>query len=231
MTSEQAIIDGLCHHLIIEHIIDSGRAPSLALLAHAAGIAADDVKDSLSRLHEKHGLVLHPNSHDVWVIHPFSLVPTLFYVESGHRGWWAPCIWCALGITVLTGNHATIHTRVGGETGELALRVRDGIFQPEGCVAHFPIPASRAWDNVHRFCGSTLVFACADDVDGWCDRHGIKRGDVQPLSKVSKLAKVWYGGYRNRDWRKWTLDEARSHFAQVGLHGDSWQLPDRKGRF
>src|SRR5262249_57149373 len=31
------------------------------------------------------------------------------------RGWWAPCIWCALGVAALVGEDVVIHSRIGGE--------------------------------------------------------------------------------------------------------------------
>ena len=226
-------LDGLVHHVLLEHIVASGFAPSIDVLAAGAGCAPDEAVTSLRRLHEGHGLVLHPGGDppEPWLVHPFALVPTAFWVEDHRRGWWAPCVWCALGVVALVEGPARIHARYGGE-GVPATIACDGTdLSPADPVVHFPVPVARAWDNVHRFCGSTLVFPAAAAVDAWCERHGQPRGDVQPLATVAELARRWYGGHRARDWHKWTVEEAAAIFRGLGLQGPVWELPAAEGRF
>ena len=128
---------------------------------------------------------------------------------------------------------ARIHTRIGGEAEEIVIEVSAERLQPEGLVAHFPIPVRRAWDNVHRFCGSTLVFRNLEQVRAWCERHSFASGpgDVQPLEKIRELGRAWYGGHLAPDWKKWSLTDATRIFASIGLTGDTWSLPAGDGRF
>ena len=44
---------------------------------------------------EYHGVVLHSNEPKIWVLHPFSLAPTNFYVKSEKGEWWGNCAWCS----------------------------------------------------------------------------------------------------------------------------------------
>ncbi len=96
---------------------------------------------------------------------------------------------------------------------------------------HFSVPMRRAWDNVVYTCSTMLLFASESDVDAWCVRHAIPRGDVQPVERVWALARAWYGNHRAPDWRKWTVDEAREIFGRVGLDGPIWALPEAAERF
>src|SRR5688572_14044455 len=101
-------LDSRVHHALLQHILARGHAPAAGALAAAVGAPEADVAVSLARLAENHGLVLHPGSHDVWVAHPFSLSPTQVWVSTAHGGWWAPCIWCALGVATLAGGTADV---------------------------------------------------------------------------------------------------------------------------
>lgn len=224
-------LDSRVHQSVIRLLIDRGAAPSLRELSAALGVSESVAEAALRRLQDSHGLVLHPGRADVWIAHPFSCTPTLFWVERDGVGWWAPCIWCAFGVVTLVGEPARIHTRIGGESESVVIDVANGTVSPPGLVAHFPIPLARAWDNVHHFCGSTLVFRDAAGVPRWCDRHGYPRGDVQPLSTVYALGRCWYGRHLAEDWKKWTVDEARQIFSELGLTSPIWQLPKADGRF
>lgn len=224
-------LDSAVHHGVLTGIVRRGRAPSVTDLARDLFVDDADVERALERLHDGHGLVLHPGTHEVWAAHPFSLVPTAVWVRAATRGWWAPCIWCALGVAHLTGGRATIHARLAGEDAPVEVDVDGERLSPADLVVHFPVAAARAWDNVHRFCASTLVFAGADDVPRWYERHGVPQGDVQPLERVAALARAWYGPYLDPSWRKWTVAEARELFARLGLRGPTWELPESSGRF
>lgn len=125
----------------------------------------------MSRLEAGHGVVLHPGTHEAWVVHSFSVSPTGTWVESAAaagRSWWAPCMWRALGIGTLAGGSVVIHARPGGEAMPAAIGVLDGVMQPpsDALVAHFPGPPRGAWGNVHHFCARLLAFGSPADVRG-----------------------------------------------------------------
>ena len=185
----------------------------------------------MQTLVETHGIVLHPGTEEVWVIPPFSLVPTALWVENTDRGWWAACIWCALGVCELVGNAPRIHTRIAGESEEVVIDASGDELRPAGLVAHFPIPLARAWDNVHRFCGSTLVFKDPQQVQAWCDRHSFPPGDIQPLKTIRRLARAWYGGHLSPEWEKWSRSEAKQILSTLGLEGPTWSVGEGDGKF
>lgn len=211
------------HHEILQGFVERGHPPRLPEEAHPA----------LRQLEAEHGVVLHPGTTEVWIAHPFSASPTAVWVErrEADRGWWAPCLWCAMGVVALAASDATIHVRFGGEAEAVAIRV-DGAARvaPDACV-HFPLPVRDAWNNVVHFCASVLPFRSEGDVAAWSQRHDLPRGAVVPLAQVLELARVWYGNHLAPDWRKWTVAEAQQIFTRVGLVGSHWQLSGAGERF
>jgi hypothetical protein len=228
-TSHQPL-DGRIHAELIRSMIERGRPPVLGELWEALDTRPPELLQSLARLEANHGFVAHPGTLDAWVIHPFSTTPTLFWVENEVRGWWAPCILCALGVAELVDGPTRVSTKVGGETEPIEIRY-DGTVEPSGLLAHFPIKVRDAWANVHRHCASTLVFRTGDEIDAWCERHGVARGEVVPVEQVADLAKAWYGGHLDPGWVKPSAAEAQAVFESVGLTSDHWHVPGGDERF
>jgi hypothetical protein len=221
------------HHAILRSFVERGFAPTTAELSAQLG---RDAAPELHALAAEHGVVLQPDSTEVWIAHPFSASPTAVWVEC-HRpntpaGWWAPCLWCALGIVALVGDDLVICARYAGESSDAVFTVDRTRMMPPVSV-HFPIPPRAAWTNVVHWCASVLPFRDPADVDDWCARHRIPRGDIVPGDRVLALARAWYGGHLAPDWRKHTVAEAAAIFAAVGLVGPHWELPpsDAGGRY
>lgn len=219
------------HHAVLRSFVDRGFAPTREELAEQLSMSAPEVKRQLRSLADEHGIVLHPHNDEVWVAHPFSAVPTNFILRRGAREWWGNCAWCALGAAALIGGDLTISTVLGANGRWQEIRIREGRVVPDDLVVHFPVPMTQAWDNVHFTCSVMLAFASEADVDAWCRAHRIAKGDVRPIDQIWRLARDWYGRHLDRDWRKWTVDEAAEIFARHGLDGPIWELPRDHARF
>ena len=98
-------------------------------------------------------------------------------------------------------------------------------------LVHFPVPMTRAWDNVIYTCSVMLLFRTEEEVNHWCATRGVARGDVQPVARIWAFAKDWYGRHLDPEWRKWTVAEATAMFARHRLDGPVWSLPTSSGRF
>ena len=223
---------GRLHYELIRGLVETCSIPSRdELEARLSCSTSEELDRAFEDLAELHGIVLHPASHDVWAIHPFSLAPTPFLVESGEKKWWGNCAWCALGIAVLVGEPCLITTTLGAESEQVQLAVENGQVNRSDLVVHFPIPMTRAWDNVIYTCSTMLLFKDERHVADWSARHRIPRGDIQPVAKVLELARRWYGEHLRPDWKKKSIAEARAIFADLGFAHPVWSVPSKAERF
>jgi hypothetical protein len=206
------------------YIFEKGFAPSALDLSKILQVSESDVRAGLKQLADNHAIVLHPDSFDIWVAHPFALFPTLFWVESGNRKWWGNCSWCSLGIASLTKEDTTIFTKVCGEEEPIRIEIIDGKVIQKDLLVHFPIPAKKLWNNVIYTCANMLVFKSEGQINDWCNRHKVLKGQVLTLDKVWELSKIWYGNYLDDSWTRKTPEYAESLFKSVGLTGDFWKL-------
>jgi hypothetical protein len=213
------------HAIMIQRFLETGRLPEAKHIAASLDIALSELTERLNRLSDLHGVVLHPRAPEPWVVHPFSTTPTLHFVEGQQHGWWAPCIWCALGVAQLAGGKVRIHTRLGAESEPVILDVEDGVpLDTEDIVIHFSIPPRNAWNNVHQHCSLVLPFQSEADIVAWCEKHGQSYGEAVPLATTAKLARRWYGPYAKPSWRKWTVEQAQEIFQESGLTSPFWEL-------
>jgi hypothetical protein len=227
----QELNSATLHHAILHSLVERCYAPDLASLARQFEVDTEVAADALRELESLHGVVLHPHRPEVWIAHPFSTAPTPFAVKHASRVWWGNCAWCSLGVAALVGGHdVTIHTTLGAEGEPVTVHIENGRVR-EDLWVHFPIPMAKAWDNVVYTCSTMLVFASESEIDEWCTRHALPRGDAQPIQLAYEFAAVWYGQHLNLDWRKWTLEEARLLFARFGFKGTIWALSESEQRF
>jgi hypothetical protein len=229
--SDVSITHSRLHCAIARHFLEHGVAPSIDRLCVEFGDDRPAVVAALRALEAYHGVVLHPKSSEVWALHPFSAAPTSFWVQSRRGGWWGNCAWCALGIAALVDEDASITTTLGGESEQVVIRIASGRVIPESLRVHFPIPMTRAWDNVTYTCSMMLVFASDAAIGEWCTRHGIAQGDTRSLADVWEFARVWYGRHLDPGWKKWTATEAHEIFSRFHLAGPIWEVPITTDRF
>jgi hypothetical protein len=153
--SEDVGLAARVHAAVMRTFVERCRAATVSELSAALEAPRAGVEDALRRLHDDHGLVLHPGSTEIWIAHPFAASPTGTWVDAGDgRGWWAPCVWCALGISVLAAPNATIHARLGGEAREVRIELRGGEPASDEPFVHFALPVRVAWDNVVSRCST-----------------------------------------------------------------------------
>ncbi len=219
------------HHHIMTSLVDSGTAPSINEIAEIFNRSAQEVAAALEDLQEYHGVVLHPTSKEVWVMHPFSTAPTNFFIKSTDCCWWGNCAWCSLGAAALLKRDLTITTTSGAEGKQLIIQIKDGHPDKTSLLVHFPIPMLQAWDNVTYTCSNMLLFESEAEIVDWCKRHKMAVGDIQTLEHIWQFSKVWYGNHLRADWHKWSSEEARALFTQFGLKGRIWDIPAVSGRF
>lgn len=219
------------HHYILSQLIEKGHAPKRQQIAEYFGHRLQVIDEALYALQDYHGVVLHPHEPEVWVIHPFATAPTGFLIRSDRGLWWGNCAWCSLGAAALLDENLTITTNLAGYDEQVVIRIDNGQLLNEGLFVHFPIPMKQAWDNVMYTCTNMLIFKNELQVDEWSERHQIPKGDVQPLAKIWRFARDWYGNHLDPRWKKWTVEEAKALFEKHKLTDPVWDLGDSKERF
>ncbi len=219
------------HYHIMKSLVDAGTAPSIKDIAEKFGRSANEIATALEDLQEYHGVVLHPKSKEVWVMHPFSTAPTNFFIKSADCCWWGNCAWCSLGAAALLKRDLTITTTSGAEAKQLTLQIKNGQLDNPKLLVHFPIPMLQAWDNVTYTCSNMLLFESEAEIIDWCKRLKMAVGDIQPIENIWQFSKVWYGNHLREDWHKWSIEEASTLFKQFGLKGRIWDIPSVSGRF
>lgn len=219
------------HYSIIKGVLENGFAPSVEDLSKILQTDKEDIIKGLYDLQEYHGVVLHPNKPNIWVIHPFSLAPTNFYVKSKNGEWWGNCAWCSLGIAALVADDVKITTTIGAETKQIEINIIKGEIQEKNYFIHFPIPMKNAWDNVMYTCSNMLIFENEKQIDEWTTKHNIPKGDVQAIENIWNFSKKWYGNHLNPKWKKWTIKEALQMFQEFSLRGKIWDLENSHDRF
>ena len=225
------VTNSTLHYTIIREIIKNGFAPSVKKLVEILQSDKKKIVKGLYDLQEYHGVVLHPNEPKIWVIHPFSLAPTNFYIRSKKGEWWGNCAWCSLGVAALLNENVTITTTIGAETKQIEINIINGELREKNYHIHFPIPMKNAWDNVIYTCSNMLVFENEQQIDDWTKRHKIPKGDIQPIENIWNFSKKWYGNHLNPEWTKWTIEEAKQMFREFELNDEIWNLEDSKERF
>jgi hypothetical protein len=213
------------HHLLMQYVVETGHAPDPATLATRARVSLQETENALRQLSEIHGVVLVPNSLQLWSLHPFALSPTQFWVTTSRGGWWANCAWCALGIGAALHEDVRILTSDGGEGEPLQFDVARGQAIRTELFMHFPYPPTRWWDNPYCPCGNILFFSSKEKIGTWSKRHGHPIGSILDIKTGVGLAERWFGDYASPDWRRKTPDQAARIFDELGLDRSFWAIP------
>jgi hypothetical protein len=210
------------HLAVIRHVAEHGVAPDLGMLCDRLGWTDAATRDALMRLSEIRGIILKPGSVDVWAIHPFTLMPTPTWVSSGAHGWWANCAWCALGIGAALRHDIRVASRFGADGEVVQFDVCNGEATNPELLIHFPFRPAEWWRNPYNPCGCILFFSSESQVDSWCTRHSMPRGEIIDIATGIALAREWFGDYLEPTWSRKSAEEARRVFRSLGLSSSFW---------
>lgn len=131
---------------IYQYFRDNAHAPSVDGIAAALDLSQAAVVDALESLASSHAIVLKPDTHDIWMAHPFSGVPTDYTATVGTKTWFANCGWDSIAILALLGDGSfSSRDPLTDQLNEWA--VEDGTVTPNG-VVHFLVPAREFWDDI-----------------------------------------------------------------------------------
>jgi hypothetical protein len=206
-----------------------GRAPSVDRLCDACGLSPDDTRASLQALHEHRDLVL-DDAGRIVMAHPFAAVPLGFSVMGLRTLWWGGCAWDSFAIPHLLDGEpdVLVATTCPGCGRPHAFVVGREAAPPGEQVAHFLTPVGRIWTDVVRACAHQRIFCGEGCVADWLARTGNERGYVMDLPTLWRLARGWYAGRLAPGYQRRDPVAAAGYFAEVGLSGAFWGLPDQQ---
>jgi hypothetical protein len=196
-----------------------GAAPTLDELSRLTGGEPAAVREALLRLESRSSLVLRPNTAEPWIAPPFSATPTLFLLRSRRGTFFGSCAWCALGVVTLLGEPARLETRTGGDGALLELELTpDGPGEDPGtfCV-HFAVPVARWSESLGYACSTILLFGDDTEVDAWCARHRLPRGQVLTLRRTFELARAFFGDALETAPHRRRRADIEAIFVRLGL--------------
>jgi hypothetical protein len=209
----------------------TGRAPERGAISSATGLPAEDVEAALRALHEHRDVVLDAAG-DIVMAHPFAAVPLGFAVMGQATLWWGGCAWDSFALPHLLPAEPSVlvATTCPGCGAPHAFVVGREAPPPGDEVAHFLTPVAHIWDDVVHACAHQRIFCAEACVDAWLARTDNPRGYVLDLPTLWRLARGWYAGRLERGYQRREPVAAAAYFAEVGLTGPFWGLPEPPSR-
>jgi hypothetical protein len=206
---------------------DTGRAPTRDALAAAAGLSAEAVEGALATLARARHVVL-DSVGEIVMAHPFASIDLHFSVKGRRTLWWGGCAWDSFAIPNLVAAEPEVLVATTCPACDRAHAwVVTSAGPPDGDqLAHFLVPAAHVWDDVVHTCGNQRIFCGEACIEDWLERTGNQRGSVFDLAALWRLAAHWYEGRLETPYVRREPAEAKAYFAEVGLRGSFWGLPD-----
>ncbi|MFE7846191.1 organomercurial lyase [Microbacterium sp. NPDC057407] len=207
--------------------VTDGRPPSRAALAVTTGLALEQVDEAMAVLATTRHVVL-DDAGRVVMAHPFAAIDLHFSVKGRRTLWWGGCAWDSFAIPNLVPEERQVLVATTCPAcGRAHAWVVTSEGPPEGDqVAHFLVPAAHVWDDVVHTCGHQRIFCEEACVEEWLTRTGNQRGSVFDLATLWRLAAHWYDGRLDSPYVRREPAQAKAYFAEVGLRGAFWGLPD-----
>lgn len=200
-----------------------GYAPTIDDIALMGNSSCSEIRDSFRRLECQHQISLCPSATHIRAAHPYSALPTAYWVESGHKGWWANCAFCALGVAVIAGKSARVLARLGAMNEAVTFHINDQHITPDSFRLHIPLPIREWHDDIGYTCANVHIFRNSGDIDHWAKTKRLPRGRDVSLADAWRLANTWYEKYLDDDWQPHTPETLRNILGDCGLQGAFWE--------
>jgi Alkylmercury lyase len=133
---------------IYRHFAETGRRPSLEVIAERVGNNVAEVRETYSGLRAQRVLALEPDGESIRMAPPFSGVPTQHVVVVDGTRYFANCAWDSFGIPAALHRPGRVQSRCEQSGEPLDLDI--GLEGPPPCdwLFHCLVPAAKWWDNI-----------------------------------------------------------------------------------
>lgn len=133
---------------IYRFFVEQARPPNTQEAAAHFMLDEQAAAAAYQRLNDHHQIFLKPGTRDVLMANPLSAVPTLYQVRVNGQTLWANCAWDSLGIPAMLHADAEIIARDPLTDAISSYQVKNGSLHAPTCFVHFPLPASRWYDDL-----------------------------------------------------------------------------------
>jgi hypothetical protein len=133
---------------IYRHFAETGRRPSLQIVAERVGADANSIREAYARLRAQRVLVLESDGVSIRMAPPFSGVPTQHVVIVDDIKYFANCAWDSFGIPAALHRPGRVLSRCEQSGEPLHLEIR--LEGPPRCdwLFHCLVPATKWWDDI-----------------------------------------------------------------------------------
>jgi len=69
-----------------------------------------------------------------------------------------------------------------------------------------------------------LLFRSEKNIENWCINNNISHGYSMSLDTCMDLARIWYHDRLDPQWDRYTKEESKKVFSEIGLTGSFWKL-------
>ncbi|MFZ4895523.1 organomercurial lyase [Plantibacter sp. Mn2098] len=205
----------------------TGAQPHRSDVATALGLQEDVVDAAFTRLAEQRHIALDVRG-DIVMAHPFASTNLGFSVMGDRTLWWGGCAWDSFAVPHLVpgASSVLVATTCPGCGAAHAWTVTNEAPPAGDQLAHFLVPTTHIWDDVVHACGNQRIFCGEVCIASWLAETGNERGSVFDLATLWRLASRWYEGRLDSPYTRREPIAAAAYFAEVGLSGAFWGLPD-----
>ena len=133
---------------IYQHFSETGRQPSLGVVAERVGSDVSRVREAYVRLSAQRVLVLEPDGESIRMAPPFSGIPTQHVVIVDETKYFDNCAWDSFGIPAALHRPGRVHSRCEQSGEPLNLEISLEGPPPCGWLFHCLVPAARWWDDI-----------------------------------------------------------------------------------
>jgi hypothetical protein len=200
-----------------------GLPPTTYEIAALEGYQNSEIATAYRDLHDRGQILLCEDDSKLRAAHPYSAIPTAYWIESENVGWWANCAFCALGVAVIASRPVKIYARLGAMRESITLQIKEQQISNGELRLHIPLPVRKWHDDIVYTCSNVHIFQSSRDIDEWARAKFLPRGIDISLKQAWSLATEWYANYLDDGWVPHSALKLREICDTCGLSGDFWE--------
>jgi hypothetical protein len=214
---------------LFDSFLEQGEGPVLEDIMQMYNLSRQATSTILHDLETNRTLVLVPGTVRVYMVNPFSNVPTPFKVSTGGRGYFAASAVDAMGFhPMLHDQDTTINSYCHHCAMPLRVRLKNGKVAEDSnndeTIVSITVPARNWWDNIVNTCSNNMVFhASQDHYEEWCKQSN-STGETLSVGKTLEMVQPLFRSRLHEDFARPKPEELQDYWRSIGLKSEFWEL-------